>query len=43
MAKQFSPMDLKQIITLHQDGFSNRKVADLLGVYSGEVAPYSNF
>ena len=28
MANTLDPMDLKQIITLHLDRFSNRKIAD---------------
>lgn len=40
MAKQLSPMDLKQIITLHQDGFSNRKVADILGLNRNTINEY---
>lgn len=32
MANTLDPMDLKQIIRLHLDGFSNRKIASTLGI-----------
>jgi hypothetical protein len=32
MANTLDPMDLKQIITLHIDGLSNRKIGVLLGI-----------
>ncbi len=46
MAKQLNPMDLKQIITLHQDGFSNRKIGKMLGInwnkYMARLKPVAN-
>ncbi|MEM6816054.1 MAG: helix-turn-helix domain-containing protein [Bacteroidota bacterium] len=33
-------MDLQQIITLHLDGLSNRKVADYLGISRHTVNDY---
>jgi len=32
MANTLDPMDLKQIISLHLDGFSNRKIGATLGI-----------
>ena len=32
MANQLDPMDIKQIISLHRDGLSNREVSSLLGI-----------
>ena len=32
MANSLDPMDLKQIITLHLGGVSNRKIASILGI-----------
>jgi predicted transcriptional regulator len=40
MANILDPMDLKQIITLHLDGLSNRKVATLLGISRNTVNSY---
>lgn len=40
MANIFDPMDLKQIITLHLVGLSNRKVATLLGISRNTVNSY---
>lgn len=40
MSKILDPMDLKQIITLHLDGLSNRKVADTLGISRNTVNEY---
>ncbi len=40
MAKKLDPMDLKQIITLHLDGLSNRKIASMLGISRNTVNSY---
>lgn len=40
MANKLDPMDLKQIITLHLDGYSNRKIASTLGVSRNTVNTY---
>ena len=40
MANTLDPMDLKQIITLHLDGFSNRKIANTLGISRNTVNTY---
>lgn len=40
MANTLDPMDLKQIITLHLDRFSNRKIADTLGISRNTVNTY---
>ncbi len=45
MANTLDPMDLKQIITLHLDGYSNRNIGTSLGisrntVNTGHVPPY---
>lgn len=40
MANTLDPMDLKQIITLHLDGVSNRKIADTLGISRNTVNTY---
>ena len=32
MAKKLDPMDLKQIISLHLDGLSNREISKTLGI-----------
>lgn len=40
MANKLDPMDIKQIITLHLDGFSNRKIASTLGVSRNTVNNY---
>jgi transposase len=40
MANKLDPMDLKQIITLHLDGFSNRKIATTLDVSRNTVNAY---
>ncbi|VTQ07280.1 hypothetical protein [Sphingobacterium daejeonense] len=32
MANILDPMDLKQILTLHIDGLSNRRIAVILGI-----------
>lgn len=40
MANKLDPMDLKQIIGLHHDGLSNRKIAKLLGIVRNTVNAY---
>lgn len=40
MANTLDPMDIKQIITLHLDGFSNRKIGDTLGISRNTVNAY---
>ena len=40
MANKLDPMDLKQIISLHLDGLSNRKIASLLGIGRNTVNLY---
>jgi transposase len=40
MANTLDPMDLKQIITLHKDGLSNRKISDLLGISRNTINRY---
>lgn len=40
MANTLDPMDLKQIISLHQDGVSNRKIAGILGISRNTVNTY---
>jgi hypothetical protein len=40
MANTLDPMDIKQIITLHLDGLSNRKIADLLGISRNTINPW---
>ncbi|MDF1547671.1 MAG: IS21 family transposase [Bacteroidales bacterium] len=40
MANKLDPMDLKQIITLHKDGFSNRKIGEQLGISRNTVNNY---
>ena len=40
MANKLDPMDLKQIITLYLDGYSNRKIATTLGVSRNTVNTY---
>ena len=40
MANKLDPMDIKQIITLHLDGLSNRKIGDTLGVSRNTVNAY---
>ncbi|MEO7284434.1 hypothetical protein [Gelidibacter sp.] len=37
MANTLDPMDLKQIISLHIDGFSNRKIGATLGMSRNKV------
>ena len=40
MAKTLDPMDLKQIITLHIDGKSNRQIGSLLSISRNTVNTY---
>jgi len=40
MANTLDPMDLKQIITLHTDGLSNRQIGELLGLSRNTVNNY---
>ncbi len=40
MANTLDPMDLKQIITLHLDGLSNRKIGELLSINRNTVNDY---
>jgi len=40
MANTLDPMDLKQIITLHKDGLSNRKIGKTLGISRNTVNTY---
>lgn len=40
MANTLDPMDLKQIITLHLDGYSNRKIGVTLGISRNTVNNY---
>ena len=40
MAKTLDPMDLKQIITLHIDGTSNRKIGSILGISRNTINTY---
>jgi transposase len=40
MANTLDPMDLKQIITSHQDGLSNREIGKLLGISRNTVNSY---
>lgn len=40
MANKLDPMDLKQIITLHLDGYSNRKIGSTLGISRNTVNTY---
>lgn len=42
MARKLDPMDLKQIIRLHLDGFSNRKLADTLSISRNTINHYIN-
>jgi len=40
MANTLDPMDLKQIIGLHLDGYSNRKIGSTLGISRNTVNSY---
>ena len=43
MANTLDPMDLKQIITLHLDGYSNRKIGIALSISRNTVNTYMRF
>ena len=43
MANTLDPMDLKQIITLHLDGYSNRKIGTSLSISRNTVNTYMRF
>jgi len=43
MANTLDSMDIKQIITLHKDGLSNRQIGDLLGISRNTVNNYIQF
>lgn len=40
MANTLDPMDLKQILSLHLDGYSNRKIGSTLGISRNTVNNY---
>ncbi|MCK5029276.1 MAG: winged helix-turn-helix transcriptional regulator [Bacteroidales bacterium] len=40
MANTLDPMDLKQIITSHNDGLSNRQIGELLDISRNTVNSY---
>ncbi len=40
MANKLDPMDLKQMLSLHLDGYSNRKIATTLGFSRNTVNHY---
>jgi len=40
MAHKLDPMDLKQIITLHLDGVSNRKIEKTIGISRNTINTY---
>lgn len=40
MANKLDPMDLKQILTLHLDGYSKRKIGSVLGISRNTVNTY---
>jgi len=40
MANTLDPMDLKQIISLHLDGYSNRKIGTSLSISRNTVNSY---
>ena len=40
MAKKLDPMDLKQIINLHLNGFSNRGISKTLGIGRNTINSY---
>jgi hypothetical protein len=40
MANKLDPMDLKQLLTLHLDGFSNREIGSTLGISRNTVNGY---
>lgn len=42
MANKLDPMDIRQILSLLNDGFSNRKIGSILGVSRNTVNSYVN-
>ena len=40
MANKLDPMDLKQLLSLHQDGLSNRQIGELLSISRNTVNNY---
>ena len=40
MSKKLDPMDLKQILTLHLEGYSNHKIDSVLCIFSNTVNIY---
>ena len=40
MSKKLDPMDLKQIISLHLDGYSNRQISDTLSISRNTINCY---
>jgi transposase len=40
MANKLDPMDLKQLISLHLDGYSNRRIAKTLGFSRNTINVY---
>lgn len=40
MANTLDPMDIKQVFSLHADGLSNRKIADILGLSRNTINQY---
>lgn len=40
MANKLDPMDLKQILILHLEGYSNRKIGSVLGISRNTVNTY---
>lgn len=40
MANTLDPMDLKQILTLHKDGYSNRQIGKILGISRNTINAY---
>ena len=40
MANTLDPMDLKQILTLHIDGYSNRKIGKTLDISRNTINSY---
>lgn len=43
MANTLDLMDLKQILTLHLDGLSSRKIGDMLGIHRNTINRYLRF
>ena len=40
MANTLDPMDIKQVFSLHADGLSNRRIADILGLSRNTINQY---